>query len=144
MCARVTTLLQVNQKSGIRLSSFRAFLDNETLKRPNLEVITRAFTKRLILRDNDVVGVEFWRGKNTDGPVHRAIASCDTILCGGAVGSPHLLQVSGIGDGAMLERHGVNVVHELSGVGKNLHDHLQVHRHHAFVSVCACMCARAW
>ncbi len=111
----------VNQKNGVRWSTAKAFL-KPAMGRPNLEVLTHAQAKRLLFEGRRVRGVEFWR----HGALQRVIAEIEVILAAGAIGSPQLLQVSGIGPGALLREHGIEVVRELPGVGENLQDHLQI------------------
>jgi choline dehydrogenase len=91
-------------------------------KRGNLNVMTQAQAKRLMLDGKRVTGLEFWRG----GELVRAEAHREVILAAGAIGSPQIMQLSGIGPGTLLQEHGIEVAHELSGVGENLQDHLQV------------------
>lgn len=110
----------VTQKRGKRWSAASAFL-RPALGRPNLEVWTGALATRVLLDGSRAVGVEVVR----DGALHRVEAD-RVVVCGGAVNSPHLLLLSGIGSVAGLERAGVAVAHELPGVGENLHDHLIV------------------
>ena len=111
----------VNQTRGVRLNTSRAFL-RPAMQRPNLRVVTHAHVKSLSLEGRRAVGVEFAHG----GTLGRAGARCEVILAAGAIGSPQLLQLSGIGPGALLRERGVEVRHDLSGVGENLQDHLQV------------------
>ena len=101
-----------------RCSSSVAFL-RPALSRPNLTVVTRALASRVIVERGRAVGVEYLK----DGSTETLRAECEVILAGGAVNSPQLLQLSGIGDGDHLKRVGVKVVHELKGVGRNLQDH---------------------
>ncbi len=112
---------QVNQKRGVRWNTTKAFL-RPALNRPNLVVMTDSQAKSLRLDGRRVVGVEFWRG----GMLSYAEAKGEVILATGSVGSPQLLQLSGIGPGAVLQQNGVDVRHELPGVGENLQDHLQI------------------
>ena len=112
---------EVNQRRGVRVSAAKAFL-KPTLGRPNLTVMTHAQVKRLRLDGRKVTGVEFAHG----GEQLFAEAKRETLLTAGAIGSPQILQCSGIGPGALLQRHGINVAHDLPGVGANLHDHLQL------------------
>jgi choline dehydrogenase len=112
---------QVNQRRGVRWSSAKAFL-RPAMKRPNLTVLTGAQASRLRIADRRVTGIEFTRR----GLQARADAAGEVILATGSVGSPQLLQVSGIGPGALLQAHGIAVAHELVGVGENLQDHLQI------------------
>ncbi len=111
---------EVNQRSGVRVSSAKAFL-RPAMNRPNLSVITGAQVKKLRLEGRRVLGVEFFRG----GEEIYAAARRETILSAGAIGSPQILQVSGIGPGALLQSQGIAVAHELP-VGENLQDHLQL------------------
>jgi choline dehydrogenase len=112
---------QVTQRRGIRRSAARAFL-YPAMKRPNLTVMIHAQARRLRLAGRRATGIEFWR----DGEASVATASREVILAAGAVGSPQLLQVSGIGPGELLQRHGIAATHVLPGVGENLQDHLQL------------------
>jgi len=111
---------EVNQKSGVRVSSAKAFL-RPALARPNLTVITGAQVKRLRLDGRRVTGVEFFQDKEET----YAAAKRETILAAGSIGSPQILQLSGIGPGALLQGHGIPVAQELP-VGENLQDHLQL------------------
>src|SRR3954453_5685914 len=101
-----------------RASAARTYL-RPALKRPNLQLITKALVHRVLFDCKRAVGVEFSRG----GAVERADAGREVILSAGAIGSPHILQLSGIGDPEHLGRIGVPIVHELRGVGKNMQDH---------------------
>jgi choline dehydrogenase len=111
---------EVTQKNGVRWSAAKAFL-RPALQRPNLKVITGALVKKLRLDGRRVTGVEFFQGTEEC----FAAARRETILSAGAIGSPQILQLSGIGPGALLQQHGIPVVHELP-VGDNLQDHLQL------------------
>ena len=115
----------VNQKRGIRWNASKAFL-RPAMKTGNLDIMTGSHVKRLRMRQTDrgpvCVGVEFTGG----GREWFAEASAETILAAGAVGSPHLLQASGIGPAALLQQHQIQVQHDLPGVGENLQDHLQL------------------
>ncbi|HEX7130369.1 MAG TPA: choline dehydrogenase [Rhodanobacteraceae bacterium] len=119
-------LYEVTQKGGERWNNARAFLrtpgpDGTTPeRRPNLTIITGAHATRILFEGRRAVGVAY-RRKGTDTTVR---ASREVLLCAGAIGSPHLLLLSGVGPGEELRRHGIPQVHELSGVGKNLQDHL--------------------
>jgi choline dehydrogenase len=112
---------QMNQKRGRRWSATRAFL-RPVMHRPNLTVMTGAHVEKIRLEQRFAEGVDF---------VHRGQrffvkAQKETILAAGAIGSPQLLQLSGIGNADHLKTHGIPVVHHLPGVGENLHDHLQI------------------
>jgi choline dehydrogenase len=106
---------------GRRWSAARAYL-HPAMKRPNLEVRTRAFVERVVFERRRAVGVEV-KGET--------IRAGEVILCGGAINSPQLLQLSGVGAPALLEPLGVGVVHDLPDVGENLQDHLEVYVQHA-------------
>ncbi|HWB49956.1 MAG TPA: GMC family oxidoreductase N-terminal domain-containing protein [Stellaceae bacterium] len=106
-----------------RASAARTYL-RPALKRGNLQLVTGALVHRVVFDGKRAVGVEFSRG----GPgnnIERADAAREVILSAGAIGSPHILQLSGVGDPALLGRIGVPVVHALNGVGKNMQDHYQ-------------------
>jgi choline dehydrogenase len=111
---------------GRRLSAARAYL-HPVERRPNLTVECRAFVTRVLFEGSRAVGVEYRQGR---GPLRRALAG-EVVLCGGAINSPQLLQLSGIGDADELKALGVEVVHHLPGVGENLQDHLEVYVQHA-------------
>lgn len=116
---------QVNQNEGFRLSCAGAFL-NPAKDRANLTVITNAQAKQIIFDDEDsknVAGIEYY---DKNGTVQTLFANKECVLTAGAIGSPHLLQVSGVGPKELLEKNGVKVKHELNGVGYNLQDHLQI------------------
>jgi choline dehydrogenase len=110
-----------NLHRGRRLSAARAYL-HPILRRPNLTVRTRALVTRIELDGSQAVGVEY----RHRGRLERARAG-EIILSGGAINSPQLLQVSGIGSPSVLEPAGVPVLHDLPGVGANLQDHLEVY-----------------
>jgi len=111
---------EVNQKGGVRWNASKAFL-RPAMQRPNLTVLTGALTKRLRLAGKRVEGVEFFQGNEEV----FAGARRETVLSTGAIGSPQILQLSGIGPGALLQERGIPVAHELP-VGENLQDHLQL------------------
>jgi choline dehydrogenase len=110
--------VQQTRRGRRRQSAARTFL-RPALKRPNLQVVTEAMVRRVVFDGKRAVGVEFSRG----GQVERADAAREVILSGGAIGSPHVLQLSGVGDPDHLGRIGVPVVHVLPGVGRNMQDH---------------------
>ncbi len=112
---------QVNQRNGIRWTSAKAFL-RPVMDRQNLMVLTHSQAERVLLEGGRATGVAF---RQKGRPV-KARARGAVVLASGAVGSPQLLQLSGIGPGALLQEHGIAVQHELPGVGENLQDHLQV------------------
>jgi choline dehydrogenase len=110
----------VNQKRGRRWSSARGFL-RPVLQRANLRLEKSVLVDRLIIEDGRAVGVRFTR----DGEINEARASGEVILCAGSIGSPHLLQRSGIGPAEWLAPLGIGTVLDRQGVGRNLQDHLQ-------------------
>jgi choline dehydrogenase len=115
-----------NVHRGRRLSAARAYL-HPVMSRPNLTVRTRAFVSRIRFEGKRAVGVEYRQGR---GDVQVAQAG-EVILCGGAINSPQLLQLSGIGNAQDLAALGIPVVADLPGVGENLQDHLEVYIQHA-------------
>lgn len=111
---------QQTAHKGFRWSTARGFL-RPARNRPNLHLKTEAQITRVLFEHKKAVGVEFKKG----GQLHQVKANLEVILCAGAIGSPQILQCSGVGPGALLQRVGVPVVHDLPGVGRNLQDHLQ-------------------
>ena len=110
-----------NLRRGRRLSAARAYL-YPVMKRPNLTVKTRAMVTRVIFEGTRAVGVEvIIKGKK------KIIRSREVVLCGGAINTPQILQLSGVGKAADLEALGIPVVADLPGVGANLQDHLEVY-----------------
>jgi choline dehydrogenase len=101
-----------------RASAARTYL-HPALKRANLQLVTNALVHRIVFDGKRAKGVEFAR----NGAVERADAAREVILSAGAVGSPHILQLSGVGDPEHLAKIGVPVVHEARGVGRNMQDH---------------------
>lgn len=112
---------EVNQKRGIRWNTSKAFL-RPAQKRGNLNVLTGAHVERLILEEGEVRSVVF----HVNGQRNEARAMCETILSAGAIGSPQLLEISGIGRGEILKAAGITPQVEVAGVGENLQDHLQL------------------
>lgn len=112
---------QQTASKGLRWSTAKAFL-RPARNRRNLQVITRAQTTRVLFEGKKAIGVEYRHG----GRLHRILCDKEVILCAGAIGSPHILQCSGVGPRALLLRVGVPLVHDLPGVGENLQDHLQI------------------
>ncbi|RJG55916.1 choline dehydrogenase [Sphingobium terrigena] len=112
---------EVTQKRGRRWSAADAFL-RPAMKRPNLRVVTGASIDRLIIKDRRATGVRFL----LDGEACEARAEGEVLLSAGSIGSPAILQRSGIGDGSKLAALGIDCVHHLPGVGENLQDHLQI------------------
>ncbi len=115
--------MQVTMKDGRRWSSADAFLSSEVRRRPNLTITLKAAARRVLLEGRRVVGVEY---EDAKGRVHQAHATREVVLAAGAYNSPPLLEMSGIGRRDVLAELGVEVLHELAGVGENLQDHLQL------------------
>jgi choline dehydrogenase len=118
---------EVNQKAGWRWNTAKAFLRPTCYGRPNFEMWTTAQATRLILEPQPdgsrrCTGVQVWAGEE----LITAHATREVVLSAGAVNSPQLLQLSGIGPGALLQSLGIPVVQDLPGVGANLQDHLQI------------------
>ena len=114
-------MYQVTHKNGERFSAAKAYL-TPNLGRVNLTVMTGAHTTRILLEDKRAVGVEVRIGRE----LKQLKARREVLLCAGALQSPQLLMLSGIGPGAQLQRHGIGTLHDLPGVGTNLHDHVDV------------------
>jgi choline dehydrogenase-like flavoprotein len=114
-------MYQVTHKNGERFSAAKAYL-TPNLSRPNLQVITSACTTRILTEGRRAVGVEYHR----DGQLEQVKAAREVLVCAGALQSPQVLMLSGIGPGAQLQQHGIATVHDLPGVGQNLHDHADV------------------
>ena len=118
---------EVNQKNGWRWNTAKAFLRPTCYGRPNFEMWTAAQAAKLLIETQPdgsrrCTGVQVWDGHE----MVTARATHEVILSAGAVNSPQLLQLSGIGPAALLRQHGIDVVHDLPGVGANLQDHLQI------------------
>lgn len=110
---------QVTQKNGERCSVAKAYITPHR-QRANLTVITQAHTTRVLLQDRRATGVEYLQ----QGTHHQVTAKREVILSAGAFNSPQILMLSGIGPAAHLQQHGIDVVHDLPGVGQNLQDHV--------------------
>lgn len=115
-----------NIHKGKRLSAARAYL-HPVKHRSNLTIETRAFITKILFEGKRAVGVEYVQGNRTP----RQIRAGEVILCSGAINSPQLLQLSGVGNAAELETLGIKAVHDLPGVGENLQDHLEVYIQYA-------------
>ncbi len=115
------SFFQMTAKNGRRQSTAVAYL-HPVMKRPNLLVETRAMTTKIIFRGKKAVGVEF----DQNGQKRRVMVNREVILAAGAVESPKLLEVSGVGQGALLQKLGVPVVHESLLVGENMQDHYMI------------------
>jgi choline dehydrogenase-like flavoprotein len=125
--AGVASLVQTNTRQGKRSSTYRAFLEGEAERRPNLTIITGAQATRVLLEGPpgqiEAKGIEY---RKANGEISVAFASKEVILSAGAVGSPHLLLLSGIGPRGELKTAGVSCVVDSPHVGKHLKDHIQV------------------
>jgi choline dehydrogenase-like flavoprotein len=114
-------MYQVTHKNGERHSAAKAYLTPH-LDRPNLQVITQAHTSKILIENQRAVGVEFFR----DGQRQQLRATREVLLSAGALQSPQILMLSGIGPKAHLESQGIMPLLDLPGVGRNLHDHMDV------------------
>lgn len=112
---------EVNQRGGVRWNTTKAFL-RPAMRRPNLRVLTGAETERLVLGGRRVTGVRF----RLNGQIHVAHAGREVILSAGAINSPKIMELSGIGRPDLLSSVNIDVAHALHGVGENLQDHLQI------------------
>ena len=125
--AGVVSLLQTSTRQGKRSSTYRAFLEGEAERRPNLTIITGVQATRVVLDGSpgqmQARGIEY---RHRGGEISVAFASKEVILSAGAVGSPHLLLLSGIGPRRELESSGVSCLVDSPHVGKHLKDHIQV------------------
>ncbi len=118
---------QVTVRNGKRSSTSKAFL-HPVRHRKNLNVVVDAVARKVILENKRAKGIQYYQ----DGKIHEATARREVILSGGVINSPQLLMLSGIGPEAHLREQGIQVVHDLQGVGANLQDHLYVY----YVSEC--------
>jgi choline dehydrogenase len=114
---------QMTTWKGRRSSTAAAYL-HEARRRPNLEIVTRAFASKIEFTGKEASGVLYEQA----GTVRRARARREVILAAGSFGTPQLLQLSGVGAGTLLQRFGIGVIHELRGVGENLIDHITTKR----------------
>ncbi len=120
----VTSLFQTTTQNGMRSSTYRAFLQGEAESRPNLTILTNAHVTRVVMAQNGgltATGVEY---RDADGNLQTVSARREIVLSAGAVGSPQILMLSGIGPRRELEHVGIECLHELPDVGKHLKDHL--------------------
>jgi choline dehydrogenase len=115
---------QLTIRDGQRWSASAGYLRPIMGVRPNLTCEIEARTSRILIEKKKAIGVEYIQGKA--GTKKTAYADAEVLVCAGAVQSPQILQLSGVGDPADLKPHGITVVHKLPGVGKNLQDHLDV------------------
>lgn len=121
----VASLVQTNTRRGKRSSTFHAYLEDAAENRPNLTIITHALVQGLLLEgQGDSLAVAGVACRDSSGAVHEIHAGKEVILCAGAVGSPHILLLSGIGPRRELEAVGIGCRLDLPDVGKHLKDHL--------------------
>lgn len=118
--------MHMTVKDGVRWSTANAYL-RPAMTRPNLTVITHAMTRRILLDGKRAVGVEYDHG----GQTHKVMCNREVLVASGPIGSPHLLQRSGIGPAAVLKSAGIEVRHDLPGVGENLQDHSEIYIQYA-------------
>ncbi|GHA41717.1 choline dehydrogenase [Amylibacter ulvae] len=116
---------QNTAKGGFRMSAARAYLHG-IKNRKNLRIEKHAHTTRILFDGKRAIGVEY----HQRGQIHRVFAGREVVLSAGAINSPQLLQLSGVGAPNILKQHGIDVVHQSDGVGQNLQDHLAVDFHY--------------
>lgn len=116
-----SSYFQVNQKRGVRWNTARAFL-KPALGRKNLSIVTQAMVENLLMNGPRVSGVQMRR----NGIAMRVGAKREVILAAGSIGSPQIMQLSGLGPGGLMQSHGIDVKCDIPGVGENLQDHLQL------------------
>jgi len=116
-----SSYFQINQKRGVRWNTARAFL-KPALGRKNLSIVTQAMVENLLMNGPRVSGVQMRR----NGIAMRVGAKREVILAAGSIGSPQIMQLSGLGPGGLLQSHGIDVKCDIPGVGENLQDHLQL------------------
>ncbi|MEH6576095.1 MAG: choline dehydrogenase [Amphritea sp.] len=114
--------MHMTVKNGVRWSTANAYL-RPVMERPNLTVVTKAMTRKVILEGKKATGVVYSRS----GKTHTVLCEREVLLSGGPIGSPHLLQLSGIGPAEVLAKAGIPALHNLPGVGENLQDHAEVY-----------------
>lgn len=112
---------QLTAKNGLRMSAAKAFL-RPAMKRKNVTVVKHALATRILFDGKRAVGVAY----DVKGKARGARANCEVILSGGAINSPQLLQLSGIGPASLLAKHNIKIVHENANVGQHLQDHLGI------------------
>ncbi|MEG0859218.1 MAG: choline dehydrogenase [Pseudomonas sp.] len=118
--------MHMTVKDGVRWSTANAYL-RPAMTRPNLTVVTHAMTRRILLDGKRAVGVEYDQG----GKTHKVYCNREVLVSSGPIGSPHLLQRSGIGPEPVLKAAGIEVRHHLPGVGENLQDHSEIYIQYA-------------
>tara|TARA_B100000686_G_scaffold149219_1_gene156507 strand:- start:332 stop:1936 length:1605 start_codon:yes stop_codon:yes gene_type:complete len=112
---------QVTEKKGLRCSTAVGYL-NPIRKRKNLKIVTNAHVKKINFDEKRAASVSYWK----DNQLIKSKARKEIVLSAGSIGSPHILQVSGIGDAAKIKNVGIEVIHNSPGVGKNLQDHIMM------------------
>jgi choline dehydrogenase-like flavoprotein len=117
-----TTIHHGEKKNAERCNAAAAYLFPVMDNRPNLTVITKARTTKVLFEGKRAVGVAYRQGEKN----HQAMAAKEVILCAGAFQSPQILQLSGVGRSQDITQHGIEMVHELPGVGQNLQDHIDI------------------
>ena len=138
-CNEGVGYFEVNQQNGWRWNTAKAFLRPTCMGRPNFELWTNAQVSRLVIQaqpdgSQRCTGVDVWTGSEritavvtrNAGQPNPSGGGNEVILCAGSIGSPHILQLSGIGPAALLQQQGIAVVKDAPGVGANLQDHLQI------------------
>jgi choline dehydrogenase len=116
-----SSYFEVNQKSGVRFNAVRAFI-KPVRHRKNLTILTHAQAERIVFTGRRATGLDL----RLKGRLAHVTAASEIILSAGAIGTPQLLQLSGVGPAALLQRHSIDIVQDLPGVGENLQDHLQI------------------
>jgi len=112
---------QVTVKNGLRCSASVAYL-NPIKKRDNLKIEVKAHVKNIDFENNKATGINYWK----DNKLFKVKVKKEVILSAGSIGSPHILQVSGVGESSKLKKHDIKIIHNSPGVGKNLQDHLMM------------------
>ncbi len=118
--------MHMTVKNGVRWSTANAYL-RPAMQRPNLTVITQAMTRQILLEGKRAIGVTY----DQNGVTHTVHCKHEVLVSSGPIGSPHLLQRSGIGPAAVLREAGIPVKHDLPGVGENLQDHSEIYIQYA-------------
>ncbi|MFQ3355796.1 MAG: choline dehydrogenase [Paracoccaceae bacterium] len=112
---------KVNQKNGFRWNTVKAFIRPHKNNK-NLKVITQANVEKILISEKRAVGVQYRK----NGIVHKVNANREVLLCAGAIGSPQILQLSGVGPEKLLKQNSIKVIHDSPQIGENLQDHLQI------------------
>ncbi len=118
--------MHMTVRKGVRASTSNAYL-RRTMKRANFSLISGVVCRKIIIENAVAKGIEFQKGSK----IQHAIANKEVILSAGSIGSPALLQLSGVGPASVLKAAGVELIHDLPGVGENLQDHLEVYYQYA-------------